>query len=77
VAILNDALIALRLALQLERVPRMPLFDFKPNPKRPFLDTLFLSLVVIAFMAVCGVVLYFATSGLWLLVHKLLVASHA
>jgi hypothetical protein len=65
------------LVLQLERVPCLPLFDFKPNPNRPFLDTLFLSVVVAVAMAFGAVVLYYATSGLWLLVHKLLEASHA
>jgi hypothetical protein len=46
------------------------MFNFNPHPNRPFLDTLFLGAVVVVTMAVGAVVLYYATSGLWLVVHN-------
>jgi hypothetical protein len=50
----------------------MTMFNFRPQPNRPFFDTLFLSAVVIVAMTFAAVVLHYATSGLWLLVHKVL-----
>jgi uncharacterized membrane protein SpoIIM required for sporulation len=48
------------------------MFNFNPNPSRPFLDTLFLGAIVVVTMAFGAVVLYYATSGLWLLVHNVI-----
>jgi hypothetical protein len=50
----------------------MTMFNFRPQAHRPFLDTLFLGAVVIVAMAFAAVVLHYATSGLWLLVHNVL-----
>jgi hypothetical protein len=55
----------------------MTMFNFRPQPNRSFLDALFLGMIVVVTMAFGAVVLHYATSGLWLLVHKLLEASHA
>jgi hypothetical protein len=44
-------------------------FKFSPDPNRPFLDTLFLGAVVVVTAAFGAAVLYYATSGVWLLVH--------
>jgi|AmaraimetFIIA100_FD_contig_81_2624074_length_444_multi_6_in_0_out_0_1 hypothetical protein len=43
---------------------------FSPNPKRSFLHTLLLCAVVVCTTALCAVVLYGATEGLWLVVHQ-------
>jgi hypothetical protein len=52
------------------------MFGFKPKANRPFLDTLFLAAVVVT-MAFGAVVLYYATLGLWLLVHNVLEVGRA
>jgi hypothetical protein len=46
------------------------MFSFKPDPKRPFFDTLFLAAVVFATMAFGAVVLWAVTGWLWLVVHE-------
>jgi hypothetical protein len=43
---------------------------FAPNPKRPFLETLLLSAVVVGSAALAAVVLYGATGWLWLVLHE-------
>jgi hypothetical protein len=46
------------------------MISFNPDPKRPFLHTLLLGGVLVAFMALGVVVIYYATTGLWLVVHE-------
>jgi len=46
------------------------MFSFKPDPKRPFFDTLFLGVVLVATMAFGAVVLWAVTGWLWLVVHE-------
>jgi len=48
----------------------MTMFNFRPQAHRSFLETLFLGAVLIAIMALAAVVLYAATSWLWLVVHQ-------
>jgi hypothetical protein len=43
---------------------------FAPNPNRPLRQTLMLGLVVVGAAALGAVVLYGATSWLWLVVHQ-------
>jgi predicted Abi (CAAX) family protease len=50
--------------------PHRAMISFNPDPKRPFLHTLLLGCVLVAFMALGAVVIYYATSGLWLVVHE-------
>jgi hypothetical protein len=67
---INEAVIALRLVLQLGYVPQRSWPVFAPNPKRPFLETLLLSAVVVGSVALAAVVLYGATGWLWLVVRE-------